>query len=505
MYFPNWRKFCFIILVMAAAGGLLWYNDDGMSAGWPTNVLRNWLQYGLGPMHGALVTNDGGFDAVAHPNVYPGMSPWYLYPVYFSTQALDWTGLGTLSYHLLLAGFVFWGIWSLLGKTPLALTVAALCVLSPGYGRWQRLLDPNVLAVLVGFPYAALINHQLQKSRQGLQSWLLVAVATVAFVPANWTTAWFLAPFGIYLLCRPGQQPLRPRLIYLSLTAVGSLLFVYFSVVARQTTSIPLTPTPPASGSFIGGYTWGTNGYYEGLSTVRFLQRVVIVSLIGLLPVWCVWGWRTARIGWKQPATAGISLLPFLMAAAQIAVMRNYFCHHPWMAAPVVLTGLVFSLALLPNNATPVEADATQIKGPAVAAAIAAVYGFIIIAGLRANNEDTLAMLHLVRPNTARTDWIVIVQTQDSTLAMQANRLSAELDRHVVAVADWHEIPTNQSFVILATVPRTDGVLLAQNNNSAGPGGWNRAVNWFRHNVSRRQSGDAIELPGSHYLYRPAR
>ena len=63
---------------------------------------RNWEQLGLFTLHGKLVTNPGGFEAATHPKILAGYSPVCFYPAYFSTQIFAWTGLGTMSFHILL-------------------------------------------------------------------------------------------------------------------------------------------------------------------------------------------------------------------------------------------------------------------------------------------------------------------------------------------------------------------------------------------------------------------
>src|SRR5471030_1823827 len=108
-----------IFLILAVIGCSAWLQyliDDGLGIGWPQNVVRNWQQFGLFSLHGKLVTNPGGFEAAANPDVYKGMSPVCLYPAYFATQIFSWTGLGTMSFHILLALAVFWAIWNLLGR-----------------------------------------------------------------------------------------------------------------------------------------------------------------------------------------------------------------------------------------------------------------------------------------------------------------------------------------------------------------------------------------------------
>ena len=111
---------------------LLHYVDDGLGVGWPYNVLRNWEQFGFLNLHGQLVFNAGGFEATTQPEIYPGMSPFSLYPTYFATELFGWAGLGTMSFFILLALAVFWATWELLGRNNFAFVTAIVTILLPG-------------------------------------------------------------------------------------------------------------------------------------------------------------------------------------------------------------------------------------------------------------------------------------------------------------------------------------------------------------------------------------
>ena len=130
-----------IFLILFILGGCAWHQyliDDGMGISWPQNVLRNWQESGFFTLHGKLVTNPGGFQAVTHPDVYTGMSPIFLYPVYGVTQIFAWTGLGVVPFQMLLALAVFWAVWDLLGRNQFSFFVAAVSV---GMVGGKALLD----------------------------------------------------------------------------------------------------------------------------------------------------------------------------------------------------------------------------------------------------------------------------------------------------------------------------------------------------------------------------
>ncbi len=492
------RKIFFITAVLAAAGWLMWLFDDGLGIGWPSNALRNWQQFGPAALHGVLVYNPGGFDAVAQPQVYHGMSPYYLYPVYFCTQLFGWTGLGTLSFHLLLAVLVLWGVWSLLGKGEFALLVAIAVILTPGYGRWQKSIDPNVISVLLGIPYAAIVTGLLKKSKLQRADFFGLAFLTIAFVPLNWTTAWLLAPFGIFLLLSTHIRR-ATAMAFLSLAATGAMAFVFISMHAKSGGS-------GTGGHFLGGYTWGNYGYGEGLTTSRAFTRIFFVAVVGLLPllgIWLVAGWRKSHGSARKLLNAG---LPLAVALLEIAAMRNYFGNHPWMSAPVVIAGLVFSCALLAENSVPPGPEnCGRCQRQWLLAAACFIYALLVLAFYRTNGSEGRSLTSLVRHETARTDWIVVVKNLDPTTAHLADRLDETLDRHIALVDDVKDLPGGQRLAILTSVPMNGGQLIAE--ATAGADGLDatlqKAADWFNRTISHRNPGDRLEIPRHFYLYRP--
>jgi hypothetical protein len=497
----NARKGVFVVATVVASTWLLWLIDNGLQLGWPPIVLRNWQEFGLWTMHGALVTNPGGFEATTQPDIYGGMSPLYLYPIYFCIQAFRWTGLDTLPFHALLALLVFWGIWSLMRKNTAAMIVAAIVLLTPGYGRWQRGIDPNAISVLCGFPYAVVVISLLKQAKLGLREILLLAVLTTIFVALNWTTAWFLAPFGIYLLLDP-QLRQRPVLIYLTLTAIGSILFVGWSMHTRYPVAGVAADAQPHRG-ILGGYTWGNYGYYEGLGTVRFFLRLFFVNVVGLLPLIIWWFWRTASCIFNRPRQGCLSALPLLMALLVLIAMRNYFCHHPWMASPVAITGLVLSLALLARQEGQEQPSTSFAWGTAITLG-ALVYGLVVLAVFRANAHDEHALIRLVRHNVPRTEGVAIIKSLDPATAALPKILGTELDRRLVRVDTVNDIPRDTPFTILSSHPIDGLPLVAESPTNANAGLAAEAADWFNHTISRRKSTDRIEFLPHYFLYRPA-
>lgn len=496
-------KMAFLLIVGVAAGSLLWLVDSNLGIGWPSNVLRNWQEFGPKPMHGALVFNPGGFQAVEHPQVYGGMSPLYLYPVYYCAQAFAWSGLGVLPFHLILAAGVFWGTCSLLGKGRAAFLFAVAILLSPGYGRWQKLLDPNVIVLLIGVPYAAILTTRLKQVPLRAVDLLIVVGLTALFIPLNWTSAWLLAPFGVFLLLSSGVRR-STAVVLLSLAAVGSIVSVLAAVGAKF-------GGHATDHSILGGYTWGNYGYGAGLTSGRAIVRVGFVTIVGLLPVLVLFSFEAWRHFRPPSLKLGLAFLPLAMVLLEIAGLRNYFGHHPWMSCPVVIVGLVFSYALM-LDIKPISTPsaALEMKLPWAVAGACTLYGLCVLMLFRANEGGHISLAHFVRQNTSRGEWIVLLRPNDPVLTEFASRLDEQLDRRVLVVDHLSDLPApppNQPMVVLTGVAQTGSDIIASEAAGEISGGnslllW--AGEWFNRHIARRAAGDRIDVGGNHFLYRPA-
>jgi len=495
-----------IIFVLAAVIGCVWLQflvDDGLGVSWPSNVVRNWQQFGLFNLHGQLVQNPGGFEALTNPDIYKGMSPVCLYPAYFITQFFAWTGLGTLSFHLLLALAVFWAIWQLLGRNSFALAVAAVAILCPGYGRWQKILDPNVISVLFGLPYLAIVISILKRPQLGWAGGAGLFLLTLVFTALNWTTAWFLAPCALLLLGLP-QINRRAVILFIGLTGLGSLLFAIGLIIVKVGSS------HGGHGNFVlflQGYTWGNVGYGAGLTAGKAFVRLAFVNGVGLLPLLLLGGWVAAtgfRLGNRKNWFA---LSPFAMTVAEVAFMRNYFGHHPWMAAPVLLVGLVFSVALLrAQDETGAAASDRKIRIflLPIIALLCFFYGFLVIEFYRANGKTGRSLANLVRHHTERSECIVIVKSIDPQTAEFAARFNDSLDRRVLVVDNLAHLPNQEHCVILSAVPAKDTLpLRAQCSVGATHSqSWLQKTGaWFNRTIARRQPGDRIDFSETYFLY----
>ncbi len=507
MPIPRLAKIFLVLAIVSGCALLLYLMDDGLGVTWPQNVVRNWEQFGFFNLHGKLVVNPGGFEATTNPEIYGGMSPVCLYPVYLALKLFGWTGLGTMSFHILLALAVFWAIWSLLGRDNFAFVVAAAAVLCPGYSRLQKILDPNIISVLFGLPYIAIVVAILKRPRLGFAPVIGLFVLTLAFISVNWTTAWVLGPCALLLLGLP-QINRRAVILFIALAGVCSVLFVIGSVMAK--TGEGHTGTVDW-GRLIRGYTWGdVGGYGAGLTAGKALLRLSFVNGLGLLPLLVICGCAVMKCLRGRNQKIWFAISPFALTVVEIGFMRNYFGHHPWMPAPLLLVGLVFSLALLrvPNerDAAIPGWDVKTVFVPALPL-LCLVYALVLMVFFRANEANELSLIGLIRHHTGRSDFIVIVKSLDPETARIALRCDDKFDRHVVLVDDLDHLPAGKArVVILSTVPSGSGLnLLAQTSGggiSSQP--WlQKTADWFNRSIARRRPGDRVELADTYFLYEP--
>jgi hypothetical protein len=501
------RKILFPVLAIGAAMVLSSLIDDNLGSGWPSNVVRNWQEFGFFNLHGQLVYNAGGFEAIQHPEAYKGMCPISLYPVFFATEIFGWTGLGTLSFHILLALAVFWASRHLLGGDHFATMVAAAAILCPAYLRWPKILDPNTLAALPVLPYAVLVLTILKKPKLTPTMTVALAVLTLAFMSLNWTTAWVCGPCIVFLLGMPGLNRGGLATVF-GVMVIGVPLVVAASFAAKfihntgDSASAGFGP-----GQIIAGYTWGSGGYGEGTSTGRAFLRLAFVNVIGLLPLWLIFIYALVRYARAGTRPLWLALAPLTLTIADVIIMRNYFGHHPWMAGPVLMIGTLFSLALLRPLPT-ADARETSEKIPfkvvCGVALLCFVYGFAVLTFFRVNEMGLLNLVKLVQQHTARSDTIVLLKS-DSQTAPLVDRLIEPLDRHIIIVNGVQDLAAESHWVILSPV-KLDASLALVAQSAADSHSWLTDVaDWFNHSISKRAPGDRLELPASYYLYAPGR
>jgi hypothetical protein len=501
-----------IFILLAAVVGAAWLTtvgDNGLGLDWPHVAVRNWEQYGLFNLHGKMVINPGGFQADTNPEIYQGHRPASLYPVFWCHHLFDsigFSGLGFVAYYACTTVMVLLSIWWLLGRTERAFWLAAIAVVAPGFIRWQTSLDPNLTAVLFGFPFCAAV---IALTRRPSLNWPQVAMLfalILAFSALNWTTIFVHAMLFVTLFAL-SRVPRRHLILYAGLTAAMGGWVLLASVASK------MGPAQGSSGGFtsmLQGYGWGNAGYGLDLSTKTALLRLLVTNILGLLPLLAYAGWQWWRRGGRSKAGGWLCLLPLMVATTEILGLRNYFGHHPWMSVHFVLLAMILAIAIWKDrvDAAPSGREADlPVRLAALAAAFA--YSFIVLFTARVHNSRALALVTFVHKQTARNTTIVIRHDTDPALADMADRLANAFDRHVVIETETRGslpggLPAN--WVILTATDPTAGKIRARTilDDSPSPV-LGPLLRWYSGHIAQRRAGDKLEIPGQGFcLYQPA-
>jgi hypothetical protein len=486
-------QFVKIIIIPAAitcSAFLIYLVDNDLGIGWPHNVVRNWQQFGFFNLHGQLVFNVGGFEATTQ------------------TELFAWTGLGTMSFHILLALAVLWATWELLGRSNFAFLTAIITVSMPGYLRWQKGLDPCTLPLLLCLPYIIIILSILRRAHLKFHSFAGLVALILCFTSLNWSTAWVCGPCAALLWFLPIVERCR-TILFVALSGLSCAVLGIASVIVKA--------DGEGSGSanllqFLLSYTWGNTGYGLDLTTGKAALRLAFVNGVGLLPLLLIFGYIVVK-RFRRGQRVWSFVSPLALAAMNIIIMRNYFGHHPWLAAPLLLIGLIFSLALMRADSvtgTKPETLGTAINWQKPLGVLSIflccfAYSLGVLFFLRANDSNLLSLVYLVRHETGRSDLVVLVKDLDPQTASLAPRLPEALDRRVILINELNDLPAmTDDLVILSATPLSGRVrLLAQSDSGkAKSQSWETKVTrWFNNSVARRRPGDRIEVAVMYYLY----
>jgi len=500
-----------ILILLAAVVGTAWLTtwvDDGLGNGWTQIVVRNWEQFGFFNLHGKLVVNPGGFEAVTHPEWYTGHRPASLYAVWLCHRLFGSGGPGFLVYYAAMAALVAGSVWVLLGRTERAYWLAVTLVLTPGYVRWLTTLDPNLTAVLFGFPFCAVVIARLSRPAltraNGVGLFLLILV----FTALNWTTIFVHAMLFVTLLLLP-RVSWRHLVIYAVLTG-GLVGGVVLTSLASKMGSAQGSGAGLAT--ILSGYGWGNTGYGVDLTTRTACTRLLAANLLGLMPLLIFLGWQFRRPAVRQSGQGLLFLLPALVPVVEVLGMRNYFGHHPWMSIHFIILGIILAAvvwnARAAAPAAPVAEPRRRLPFRLGWLAMTFTYGFIVLAATHAHNEPLLRLQALIAENTARHTTIVIRQDTDPALAGMAARLPETFDRHLVVLPDaspaaWAAIPPPR--IMLTAVPPPADAIRAQTTHARGGNPvLARLLGWYSRHIANRRAGDKLDVGDQYYLWQPA-
>jgi hypothetical protein len=490
-----------MVLLMLTASGILFYLADGnLACGWPNNVVRNWEQYGFLRLKGKLVMNSGGYEALTKPSVYAGHRAASLYPVFLARQLFAWTGAGTLAFHVLLSLALLLSTWFLLGRSRVAWVAGAAAILCPGYACYQTTLDPNTISVLMGLPFAAIVLPRLVKPAMSPWEFGLLLLAIAAYTTLNWTTAFVHGMLLVYVVVAR-NIPRRWVGLYIALAAVSTLLIGGMSVLEKREGHASFS-------DFLGGYAWGSGGYGTFLTVDRAAVRLLFVATAGLLPLLLVCGYLLARHRTSSRRRRWFAFSPLAVGILGVGVLRNYFGHHPWMAAPVFLVGLVLSMGLVvqTGQAAPTVGEMQargKILGPAAFLGGCFAYGAVVVVMSSLQNWEAQALVALLRAHTARSDTIVMAET-DAMLVEHSGTISEYADRRVLVVPDLSRFDGSGSRAFLLSPSGELRLPLVARTLEPALASWplvERMLGLYSKSVARRMPGNRGLRPGTCYLY----
>jgi hypothetical protein len=499
------------LLILTANAFLHYFADNNRTHGWPSNIVRNWEQYGLSTLKGKMVKNPGGFEALSNPEVYAGHRPASLLPVFAVKRLFSWTGADMLAFHVLCSLTIGISTWFLLGKHTLAWFAGAAVLLSPGYTIYQASLDPNAIALLMTLPFAALILPQLAKPTLSVASFLYVLALTIGYSMLNWTTIFGHGMVLAYLLVAPG---IRRNRLYLYMAVAGSCTVGVAALsILEKLGGGGSSQASPGILELLAGYTWGNTGYGADLSTVKAFIRLGFTGFVGMLPLLVV---AACCFLSRRPKPGGIRswllFLPLGVGLLGVASLRNYYGHHPWMAAPMDVVGLVLSLALLfKSREVPVPEEAAKPRGfiwPTAFVLSGFVYAALVTSILRVHSGEFLALVKLVRDHTVRSDSIVLMESTDPELAKDQDTIAQYIDRHIIVVHDLTapQLPAAHAFVLsLTESEKLPLVGMTTEPEFASWPGVRQLLDWYAKAVARRSASEAHFKPKAPYrLYQLA-
>ncbi len=492
------------VFILAAASWLTTLVDDGLGLVWTHNVVRNWEQFGFFNLHGSLVFNPGGFQADTQPQIYKGHRPASLYP-FFLIQKLFHGAEAAVFYYALVAAVVFFSIWQLLGRTDRAFWLGAMAVITPGYLLWQPTIDPNLTAVMAGFPFCAVVIRLLQQERLNLIQTGFLFGLIMLYSAINWTAAFIHGMLFATLLLLP-KVPRKNLIFYTILAALAAIVVVAASLMGKMN---------DGHGGHVGlaticqGYGWGNRGYGLDLSTKTAFLRLMVVNGIGLLPVMTFLGWELWRGRTPSRKQVGLLfLLPFLAAIFEVAALRNYFGQHPWMSCNFVLLGMILSFLVWKSTHGAIDAIDKVRLNPFLQLAVltmAFAYGFAVLLFYHVHNGQQLALMKFIRSNTARPAVIWVARDADPKLAEMQKRLPDLFDRRVIVLDTLPNPDAGMTNGFLLTAVKNNGYQLAARSEGSGEieglSLMKQMLEWYSRVVAHRHAGDKLEFGGEYYLY----
>ncbi len=498
-------KSIMVSLVMAVAGGVLFFgqSDQMRNGGWAHSVLRNWDEYGFFKLEGRMIINPGGHGVLDDPQYYTGHRPHVLRAAYFVGHLTGNPGHEGWLFQALLSGLVGWAIWKGLGQSLTSFLIAFCTVVSPGFIRNSLVLDTLAIPVLLGIPFLVLAALLLRKDQLRPINWLCLLLLCAIYTPINWTTGMALVVVFFYFVT--SKQFKFGRIIALFAAAgVCATIVLGISVLDKKGGD---SSVAHALASLYNNYLFGSGGYGNiPMDWVTATRRIFVANIIALAPLICASGALVSAKSWRATFSV-MALLPLIASLACVALFRNYFATHPWMAAPVIILGCIATLLSW--------YDRSEIKpGPDLATTkvvvilislVSFVYSLLLSQAYQIYSSGAADIKSMIRNNTGRAD---IVFCDESVLedGILLDWLALGCDRKLL---NWDDefgstiLRANRRLFLLTANPDSAiGALVADSASPLGPiaGFLNTPLEWYRAKVARRDVREVPDPSATYYL-----
>ena len=261
------------------------------------------------------------------------------------------------------------------------------------------------------------------------------------------------------------------------------------------------------SGAFktLATYTIGSGGYDGyGMSWSLALKRLLVASVIGLLPLWIVFFAAVLPALKRSPRETLTACVPLFTAWMEVCVLRNDMAHHQWMQNPVVVSGILLSLYLLQRTAAlGATALATLPTASRQSSRIlprftlgGTLYCMVILSIFRTNGAEFQSLGQLVSAHTPRR--AVIIVGPDLGRGQRADLTGLLIDRKSVPM---ESTPSPGAYVINSVPLSGLGPVVAQ-STARKEDMVLKLLGWYRAHIS--QKAYHFQQLDTYYLYQPA-
>jgi hypothetical protein len=490
--------------------------------GWRRCVLNNWYDYGYLELKGQIVANPGGINQSEIPVPYPGYRGLSLLPVHLLRLMTGDLLVALRIFLSLLTVVLALSIWVFLGRTPVAVAVAAAFCFAPGYIRIAVDWDPVPGAVLLGIPLLICFLKAVESNRQSKALIGVLLILVACYVQIEWATV-----FALFILWSTvvaiWWRRNRRRVMFLTVFLVVVLGLCLPGLVLEKVTALGKSNSGLSLdlARYLGTMTVGPIGY-DGRTPMSWglaLKRLVSVNLIGLLPLWLMFAWIIARSPRKKDRGTLSNLAPLLAAGLSVLVMRNDMVVHKWITMSIIGMGILFSMHLFlgttdqtAENQAPKLSAPVHLRIPAlIAFALGSfLYGLVILTVFKVNDAEEDALVAVVSENTPRRALVVIGPNLGPYLAADPRPEYAMglLDRKTVEahapVRQMAEVAESKDVYFVDSEPLPElGVPLA--TSEAARIEWiDKLLGWYRQNIAQWTARTRPTLPSKYYLYRIA-